>query len=239
VSYRPIPDALYQVVAHDARSECGYCRAPQVALPYRLEIEHLWPTSLGGGEDRANLWLSCHKCNKLKSNLVAAEDPLTHEEVPLFNPRHNNWSEHFVWRTGGVNIVGRTAIGRATVSALRLNDSFHQSARQVWILAGVYPPSSALMTKARFPTGVIPPEFTEQKHADEKNHTRRVDFTYDPPSPEPPIIARPRREVDKPGTLVFRTKATNSRGNTQLAERDKDREIYMSNHIILIEGHVR
>lgn len=137
---RPISDTLYQSVAHDARSECGYCRAPQRALPYRLEIEHLLPSSLGGGDERDNLWLSCHKCNKLRSNRVSGTDPLTQQEVPLFNPRQNNWHEHFAWEGGGQYVVGRTAIGRATVNALRLNDSYHQSARWVWILAGIYPP---------------------------------------------------------------------------------------------------
>ena len=60
---------------------CGYCRAPQRALPYRLEIEHLRPTSLGGGDERTNLWLSCHKCNKLRSNRVTGIDPLTQHDV--------------------------------------------------------------------------------------------------------------------------------------------------------------
>jgi hypothetical protein len=44
---------------------------------------------------------------------------------------------------------------------------------------------------------------------------------------------------DQPGTLVLKAKATDSRGNTQPAERDKDRENYMINHIIPIEVHVR
>jgi hypothetical protein len=39
-----IPDDLYQVVAADAGYRCGYCQAPQAALPYRLEIEHLRPS---------------------------------------------------------------------------------------------------------------------------------------------------------------------------------------------------
>jgi hypothetical protein len=108
-----------------------------------LEVEHLLPASRGGGEDRENLWLSCHKCNKLRSNLVEAIDPLTQVEVALFNPRRDRWSEHFAWHSGGIHIVGLTAIGRATVVALRLNDSFHESARRVWLLAGVYPPTIA------------------------------------------------------------------------------------------------
>jgi 5-methylcytosine-specific restriction endonuclease McrA len=140
VPSRPISDALYQSVALDARGECGYCRAPQRALPYRLEVEHLLPTSLGGGDGRDNLWLSCHKCNKLRSNRIAAPDPLTQQVVPLFNPRQNNWKDHFTWEGEGLYVVGRTAIGRATVATLQLNDTYHQSARMVWILAGIYPP---------------------------------------------------------------------------------------------------
>lgn len=137
---RPISDAVYESVCDDAGRECGYCRAPQQALPYRLEVEHLRPTSLGGTDERSNLWLSCHKCNKLRSNRMAATDPVTQHEAPLFNPRRDAWSEHFSWQDGGRYIVGRTATGRATVDALRLNDEYHQSARWVWILAGIYPP---------------------------------------------------------------------------------------------------
>jgi hypothetical protein len=141
VPSRPIPDALYQLIANDAGYECGYCRAPQRALPYRLEVEHLLPTSLGGAGERENLWLSCHKCNKLRSNRIVGTDPLMQEEVPLFNPRQQDWSHHFVWEQRGLYIVGRTATGRATVATLHLNDVYHLSARGVWMLAGIYPPT--------------------------------------------------------------------------------------------------
>jgi hypothetical protein len=117
-----------------------YCRAPQRALPYRLEIEHIRPSSLGGDSEQVNLWLSCHKCNKVRSNRVDAIDPLTQRQVALFNPRVDDWGSHFTWHDGGLYIVGRTAIGRATVAVLGLNDRYHQSARGVWIVAGIYPP---------------------------------------------------------------------------------------------------
>jgi hypothetical protein len=135
-----VSDSLYEEVARDARHECGYCRAPQRALPYRLEVEHLLPTSRGGADERANLWLSCHKCNKLRSNRMKGEDPLTGEVVDLFHPRLELWEAHFAWEQDGVYIVGRTAKGRATVAALKLNDAYHKSARSVWIIAGIYPP---------------------------------------------------------------------------------------------------
>jgi hypothetical protein len=128
------------LVARDADYQCGYCRAPQAALPYRLEIEHLLPSSLGGTNERGNLWLSCHKCNKLRSNRLQVVDPLTQQVVAIFNPRIDNWSDNFVWEGQGVYIVGRTPVGRATVAALRLNDGYHAAARSIWMVAGIYPP---------------------------------------------------------------------------------------------------
>jgi hypothetical protein len=142
VASRPIAEGLYQLVAEDAHRACGYCRAPQDALPYRLEVEHLVPVSRGGSHQRDNLWLSCHKCNKLRSNRTSAVDPLTQVESRLFDPRRDEWRQHFAHHDEARYIVGRTAVGRATVAALRLNDEYHVKARSVWIVAGIYPPAS-------------------------------------------------------------------------------------------------
>jgi hypothetical protein len=136
-----ISASTFDAIARDADYQCGYCRAPQIVLPYRLEVEHLLPSSLGGGDESDNLWLSCHKCNKLRSNRLEALDPLTQKLVSIYNPRQQTWNDHFAWGDGGLQIVGRTATGRATVAVLGLNDSFHQAARSVWILAGLHPPA--------------------------------------------------------------------------------------------------
>lgn len=135
-----IPDWLYDLVAEDARLQYGYCRCPQRVLPYRLEVEHLLPISLRGTDERDNLRLSCHRCNKLRSNRTRVMDPLTGEDVPIFNPRRDDWNEHFAWELGGVLIVGLTTCGRGTVAALELNDRYDLSARAVWVIAGAYPP---------------------------------------------------------------------------------------------------
>ena len=135
-----IPDWLYDLVARDADFQCGYCRCPQQVLPYRLEVEHLIPSSLGGTNERDNLWLSCHRCNKLRSNRMQVADPLTAEKVAIFNPRRDDWKEHFAWEHNGLLIVGSTARGRGTVVTLDLNDRYHLSARAVWIAARLYPP---------------------------------------------------------------------------------------------------
>ena len=41
--------------------------------------------------------------------------------MPLFNPRRDRWAGHFAWR--GPRIEGLTAIGRATVLVLGMNDA--------------------------------------------------------------------------------------------------------------------
>lgn len=40
--------------------------------------------------------------------------------MPLFHPRRDRWTDHFAW--DDVMVVGRTAIGRATVKLLAMND---------------------------------------------------------------------------------------------------------------------
>jgi len=37
----------------------------------------------------------------------------------LFNPRTDNWSDHFEWQ--GASIAGRTPVGRATAGLLDFN----------------------------------------------------------------------------------------------------------------------
>ena len=61
---------------------CRWCRR---SLDYRVDdfhIDHIWPQSKGGSDDRANLCLSCPTCNLRKSNRMP--DP-THAEQARFD----------------------------------------------------------------------------------------------------------------------------------------------------------
>jgi hypothetical protein len=60
--------------------------------------------------------------------------------VPLFNPRRQSWSEHFVWSDDGTRILGKTPIGRATIVALQLNNLISVVVRRHWVPAGWHPP---------------------------------------------------------------------------------------------------
>ena len=105
-----------------------------------LEIEHIIPEGVGGSSDEANLWLACPRCNRHKGMQIDALDEMTNERVPLFNPRQQRWAEHFAWEQDGLYIVGLTAIGRATVQALQMNNPFVIYSRRIWIAWGWHPP---------------------------------------------------------------------------------------------------
>lgn len=79
-----------------------------------------------------NLALSCSTCNFAKGSLTDARDPASGRLAPLFNPRSHTWADHFAWASDGATLVGKTAIGRATVAALNMNHALQLAARPLW-----------------------------------------------------------------------------------------------------------
>ena len=71
---------------------------------------------------------------RLVELVIALED----EVVYIFNPRQQRWNTHFVWN--GVEAIGLTAIGRATLQALDLNRSTMLAIRAEEELRGRHPP---------------------------------------------------------------------------------------------------
>lgn len=137
----PISTKLRLRVAAQARGRCGYCQTQEIVSGIPLTLEHLIPTARGGQDVEENLWLSCRLCNERKAILTHALDAETSTTVPLYNPRAQTWSEHFTWDETRARIVGLTAIGRATLNALGLNDELRVRARALWVKAGYHPPA--------------------------------------------------------------------------------------------------
>jgi hypothetical protein len=138
---RRIPVNIERRVYERARNRCGYCLSPKYLVLGGLQIEHTIPLAKGGSNDEDNLWLACPPCNWHKSDKIEAVDPVTGLVVPLFHPAKQVWEKHFSWMPDGVRIIGATAIGRATVSALHLSDDQDALAvRRWWVRAGWYPP---------------------------------------------------------------------------------------------------
>ena len=137
-----VPAKLRRQVRSDAGRRCGYCLSSEALFGTPLEVEHIIPTAVGRQTVRANLWLACHRRNKLKGDRVQATDPLTGEVVPLFSPRNQRWRDHFKWSPDGALAIGTTACGRATVAALQLNNEYIVETRRFWVAAGWHPPVS-------------------------------------------------------------------------------------------------
>ena len=135
-----ISKALRQRVKEQAKRRCGYCLSQERITGQPLDVDHIIPEARGGPTEEENLWLMCGKCNQYKGDAVIAPDPLTGEHVPLFNPRAQVWSDHFAWSPEGDRIIGLTAIGRATVTLVKLNRVELINARRLWVSVGWHPP---------------------------------------------------------------------------------------------------
>lgn len=137
-----IPETLKKQIRLDAKNRCGYCLSLQKYVLGILEIDHIIPQAKGGTDKRSNLWLACRLCNGYKGVQTTALDSKTGKKTQLFNPRQQQWSQHFQWSNNGTQIEGKTAIGRATVSALQLNNFIAVTVREQWVKAGWHPPNN-------------------------------------------------------------------------------------------------
>jgi HNH endonuclease len=141
-----VSDRTRQFVRQRAKYLCEYCHSPERSSSSRFTLDHLIPQSLGGSDELDNLALACRRCNERRYNFCTGIDPKTKQEILLFNPRKQQWREHFTWTADGLKIISTTATGRATCYRLDLNDDFHnqkfiQESRQLWIRGGWHPPS--------------------------------------------------------------------------------------------------
>jgi len=121
-----------------AAGRCEYCRMHQALQGATFHVEHVIPRSRGGSSELDNLAWACPSCNLHKSNRVEVEFSGGGEKVRLFNPRTDNWHEHFRW--DGHSLVGSTTIGQATANTLVLNHSRRIKIRRAEELFELFPP---------------------------------------------------------------------------------------------------
>jgi len=131
-----ISTALRAAVQQRARHCCEYCLVPAGAVMWPHEPDHIIATQHRGKTQLENLALACFRCNRLKGPNVASVDPETGRITPLFNPRLQQWNEHF--RPDGAFIVALSENGRATVQLLRFNAPERLLIRQVLQQSGRY-----------------------------------------------------------------------------------------------------
>jgi hypothetical protein len=124
-------------VIERAGGRCEYCRFPQDAALLAFEVEHIVAEKHGGTTTADNLALACPYCNRHKGTDLGSLDPETGDLTPLFNPRTQEWQQHFA--LDGALIVPRTPIGRVTVAILQLNHPDRLLERESLIRIRRYP----------------------------------------------------------------------------------------------------
>ncbi len=118
---RYISEATQNQVRQRAKFLCEYCHASEQWQYVSFTVDHVIPLTKGGANLIDNLALACFHCNRQKSDKLKAFDEQSLSEVPLFNPRTDNWQEHFIWSKDTLLIIGLTPTGRATVTELVFN----------------------------------------------------------------------------------------------------------------------
>ncbi len=140
MSDKMIATKLRKLVANRANCCCEYCRSQTQFSIYPFSIDHIIPLSKGGESSLENLAYACQGCNNHKYNKTAELDPVSNKLVPLYNPRRQQWYDHFGWNYDFTIIIGTTPIGRATVELLRLNRESLINLRKILYKAGEHPP---------------------------------------------------------------------------------------------------
>ena len=123
-----------------AQGCCEYCQSQASLSMAPFSVEHITPRSVGGQTVLDNIALSCQGCNGHKYNKQEGTDPVTGQRVPLYNPRQQEWIDHFSWNVDCSEIIGLTDEGRATVITLKLNRIELVNLRKILYAAGVHPP---------------------------------------------------------------------------------------------------
>lgn len=123
---------MRRTVIERARKCCEYCRLTCELQIGGFELDHVIPQSRGGPALLDNLALACPHCNQKKLDHIDGIDPESGELVSLFNPRSQNWEDHFEWSFDlPIALVGKTPCGRATVQRLNLNHPEMQRVRSL------------------------------------------------------------------------------------------------------------
>jgi len=82
-----------------AKERCEYCLMHEWLQGATFHLEHIVPESHGGTKTLENLAWACPSCNLRKSDRSEGTDPTTGLTAVLYNPRWEQWSNHFRFET--------------------------------------------------------------------------------------------------------------------------------------------
>jgi hypothetical protein len=129
--------ALKKAVRERAVFCCEYCHFPEAFTAVPFHFDHIIARKHGGQTTLENLALSCCNCNRFKWTDLAGIDPHSGEIIPLFNPRSDEWRNHFSWDSS--ILIALTPSARATIEALQINRLDAIQSRNLLIDEGLFP----------------------------------------------------------------------------------------------------
>jgi hypothetical protein len=133
-----VPGKIREHVRNRAAFRCEYCLIPERYHPLpRFHVEHIFSKKHGGRTELSNLALACPECNRKKGTIIGSRKRADGEFIRLFNPRQDDWAEHFEFNWAIVR--PRTDIAWITIKLLGFNDDFRITFREYLMLLGVYP----------------------------------------------------------------------------------------------------
>lgn len=83
----PIPSGLRQQIYRRDAETCRYCGRRGRGV--RLELDHVFPVSRGGGDQIGNLVTSCRECNRAKGAMVLGDE----RRMARFVAERREWAE--------------------------------------------------------------------------------------------------------------------------------------------------
>lgn len=135
-----IPEAFRKVVKARAESRCEYCQWWAKYCITTFQIDHVLPKAKGGLTVVSNLAYACGACNNFKADRTLGFDDESQIDAPLFNPRTQNWNDHFIWNASYQEIIGTSPTGRVTVRDLKVNRAELMTMRRIFRERGEHPP---------------------------------------------------------------------------------------------------
>ena len=116
---------------------CEYCRVLAYLACFDFHVDHIIGVQHGGPTILDNLAHTCSPCNWKKGPNISTILAFGGALIPLFNPRTQNWFDHFEALNGVLRPL--TIIGDGTIKLLELNQPYKIEERYEMTLAGFYP----------------------------------------------------------------------------------------------------
>ncbi len=132
-----VSTAIKKQVAQRALFRCEYCRLSEAVSFYTFHVDHIKSSKHGGLSALQNLAYACPDCNYYKGSDLGTFLEDDEHLVRFFNPRNDNWDEHFEIHDGFIQ--GKTTIGEATARIFRFNDPDRLIFRKQLIAISLYP----------------------------------------------------------------------------------------------------